>query len=106
MNDYIKAILALSISMEVKRVIADGIISVQPIYLFDIHVSATDNDYAYSRLYNGTSTSGIYVCDLNVVKKSSHNFRWFPPMYFAHGCYLDALGDFRSATFHFLKHTP
>lgn len=103
MNDFIKGVLTLAAKMETKYMTADGIISAHPIFIFDIHVSSTDNDYSFAKLYNGTSASGIHIIDLQVNKKDSRNFSWMPPLFLSNGGYLDALGDFKSATFHFLR---
>jgi len=83
--------------------IADGVVSTDPISLHTVIFQSEDNK-AYLKLYDGQSTDGPLIAQLHVdTKQSSKVVRFDPPLKLASGLYVDLDPDTNDAFVHFTR---
>ena len=86
-----------------KRMIADGVVSTDPISLHLVIIEGEDAK-AYARLYDGQTTDAPLIVQIHVnTKQSSKVVAFAPPLKLASGLYVDLDSDTNDCFVHFTR---
>lgn len=86
-----------------KLMVADGVVSTDPISLHTLVFQGEDAKTGLT-LYDGQSTSGPKVAELHVdTKQSSKVVAFAPPLEFASGLYIDLDSDTNDCLVHYTR---
>lgn len=104
MDPFIEGILAMARQSTVRTMTASGIVFQGPGYILNAHIAA-GGAAADAALYEGTSTSGNKLMDLDTITNTSFHHRYWPPVYCATGLYLE-VGTVQGVSIHYLELNP